>query len=60
MRIENCIPLEKGVVGNDKYWVPKYIADSQDAKVLWLWVSSDNNASGYSYTSRAAKEQYAR
>ena len=57
---ESYIHLEKGVVNKDKYWVPKYVADAYDGKVLWLLVSSDDISKGYSYTTHPAKEQYAR
>lgn len=57
---ENYIRLEKGLVNKDKYWVPKYVADAYDGKVLWLLVSSDDIAKGYSYTTHPAKEQYVR
>ena len=56
---ENYVRLEKGIVNKDKYWVPKYVADAYDGKVLWLLVSSDDIAKGYSYTTSPAKEQYA-
>ena len=57
---ESYVRLEKGVVSKDKYWIPKYVADAYDGKVLWLLVSSDDVAKGYSYTSHPAKEQYSR
>jgi hypothetical protein len=57
---ENYIRLEKGVVNKDKYWIPKYVADAYDGKVLWLLVSSDDVAKGYSYTTHPAREQYTR
>jgi hypothetical protein len=55
---ENYVRLEKGVVNKDKYWVPKYVADAYDGKVLWLLVSSDDVARGYSYTTEPASGQY--
>ena len=58
--VPNYIRLEKGVVSKDKYWIPKYVADAYDGKVLWLLVSSDDVARGYSYTTQPAKEQYTR
>ncbi|MEW6603716.1 MAG: hypothetical protein AB1351_03385 [Thermoproteota archaeon] len=57
---ENYIRLEKGFLNRDKYWIPKYVADAYDGKVLWLLVSSDDIAKGYSYTTHPEKEQYAR
>jgi hypothetical protein len=55
---ENYIRLEKGLVNKDKYWIPKYVADAYDGKVLWLLVSSDDVVKGYSYTTHPEKEQY--
>src|SRR5690554_2052927 len=55
---ENYIRLEKGLVNKDKYWIPKYVADAYDGKVLWLLVSGDDVAKGYSYTTHPEKDQY--
>ena len=52
--------LEKGIVGKDKFWIPKYVADAYDGKALWLLVSSDDVAKGYSYTTQPAREQHVR
>lgn len=57
---ENYIRLEKGLVNKDKYWIPKYVADAYDGKVLWLLVSGDDVAKGYSYTTHPEKDQYTR
>ncbi|HEX7033411.1 MAG TPA: hypothetical protein VF172_10470 [Nitrososphaera sp.] len=55
---ENYILLEKGLVNKDKYWIPKYVIDAYDGKVLWLLISSEDVAKGYSHTSHPEKEQY--
>ncbi len=55
---QNYIRLEKGIVNKDKLWIPKYIADAYDGKVLWLIVSNDDLAKGYSYTTQPTREQY--
>jgi hypothetical protein len=47
---QNSIRLEKGIVNKDKPWIPKYLADAYDGKVLWLVISNDDLAKGYSYT----------
>ncbi|MEP0825869.1 MAG: PRC-barrel domain-containing protein [Nitrososphaera sp.] len=57
---ENYVRLEKGTVNKEKYWIPKYVADAYDGKVLWLLISSDDVAKGYSYTSHPEREQYSR
>ncbi|MDQ3717618.1 MAG: hypothetical protein M3298_01645 [Thermoproteota archaeon] len=55
---QNYIRLEKGVVNKDKLWIPKYLADAYDGKVLWLVIGNDELARGYSYTTEPAREQY--
>jgi hypothetical protein len=53
------IRLEKGIVNKEKSWIPKYLADAYDGKVLWLVISNDDLARGHSYTTEPAREQYA-
>jgi hypothetical protein len=55
---QNYIRLEKGLINKDKWWIPKYVADAYDGKVLWLLISSDDLAKGYSYTTEPSGEQY--
>ena len=55
---QNYIRLEKGIVNKDKLWIPKYLADAYDGKVLWLIISSEDLTKGYSYTTQPSKEQY--
>ena len=55
---QNYICLEKGIVNKDKLWIPKYLADAYDGKVLWLIISSEDLAKGHSYTAQPSKEQY--
>jgi hypothetical protein len=55
---QNYIRLEKGIVNKDKSWVPKYLADAYDGKVLWLVISNDDLSRGYSYTTEPNTEQY--
>ena len=57
---QNYLLVEKGLVSKDKVWVPKYVADAYDGKTLWLLVSSDEAAKGYSFEEQPAREQYAR
>ncbi|MGH9925753.1 MAG: hypothetical protein ACRD5B_10285 [Nitrososphaeraceae archaeon] len=47
---QNYIRLEKGIVNKDKSWVPKYLVDAYDGKVLWLVISNDDLARVHSYT----------
>ena len=44
---QNYIRLEKGIVNKDKLWIPKYLADAYDGKVLWLIISSEDLTKGY-------------
>ena len=55
---QNYIRLEKGIVNKDKSWVPKYLVDAYDGKVLWLVISNDDLARGYSYTTEPNAEQH--
>jgi hypothetical protein len=55
---QNYIRVEKGIVNKDKSWIPKYLADAYDGKVLWLVIGDDELAKGYSYTTEPAREQY--
>jgi hypothetical protein len=43
---QNYIRLEKGIVNKDKSWVPKYLVDAYDGKVLWLVISNDDLQGG--------------
>ena len=58
---QNYIRLEKGIVNKDKSWVPKYLVDAYDGKVLWLVISNDDLGRGYSYiTEPDAERAYTR
>jgi hypothetical protein len=39
---QNFLCLEKGKMKKDKFWIPKYVADAYDGKVLWLLVNKDD------------------
>jgi hypothetical protein len=55
---QNYIRLEKGIVNKDKSWIPKYLTDAYDGKVLWLVISNDDLAKDNSYTTEPDREQY--
>ena len=55
---QNYIRVEKGIVNKDKSWIPKYLADAYDGKVLWLVIDDDELVKGHSYTTEPAREQY--
>jgi hypothetical protein len=56
---ENYLQLVKGTTHEDSFWIPKYVVDAYDGKVLWLLVSSDDFKS-YAYSAEPEPEQYAR
>jgi hypothetical protein len=55
---QNYIRIEKGMLNKDKSWIPKYLADAYDGKVLWLVISNDDLAKGYSYTTEPDRKQH--
>jgi hypothetical protein len=55
---QNYMRVERGIVNKDKSWIPKYLADAYDGKVLWLVVDDDELAKGHSYTTEPAREQH--
>lgn len=55
---QNYMRVERGIVNKDKSWIPKYLADAYDGKVLWLVIDDDELAKGYSYTTEPAREQH--
>ena len=38
---QDFLRLEKWTVKKDKFWIPKYVADAYDGKVLWLLISEE-------------------
>jgi len=46
---ENYIRLEKGSIKKDKFWIPKYVADSYDGKHLWLLINEEELHSMHVY-----------
>jgi hypothetical protein len=46
---ENHLLLEQGRVLKHKFWIPKYVADAFDGKVLWLMLSEEEVRSRYQY-----------
>lgn len=55
---QNYMRVERGIVNKDKSWIPKYLADAYDGKVLWLVIDDDELAKGHSYTTEPAREQH--
>jgi hypothetical protein len=57
---QNFLRLEKGTVKKDKFWIPKYVADAYDGKVLWLLIGEEEILDKYHHGSEPPSEQYAR
>ena len=57
---QNYIYVEKGTFSKEKVWIPKYIADAYDGKVLWLLVTKDDFTKSYVYGEEPPAQQYAR
>jgi hypothetical protein len=55
---QNYIRLEKGSVKKDKYWVPKYYADSYDGKILWLSEGEEEVRSKFRYGKEPSPDQF--
>lgn len=55
---QNYIRLEKGRVKKDKFWLPKYYADTFDGKVLWLLEDEDVIQSSFHYGKETPSEQF--
>jgi hypothetical protein len=46
---ENHLLLEQGRVHKQGFWIPKYVADAFDGKVLWLMLSEEEVRGRYQY-----------
>jgi hypothetical protein len=57
---QNFLRLEKGTVKKDKFWIPKYVADAYDGKVLWLLISEEEILGKYHHGAEPPGDQYAR
>jgi hypothetical protein len=57
---QNFLRLEKGTVKKDKFWIPKYVADAYDGKVLWLLIDEEEILGKYHHGSEPPGDQYAR
>jgi hypothetical protein len=54
----NYIKLEKGTIKKKQFWVPKYLADAFDGKVLWLLTSEEETRAKFQYGEEPPIEQY--
>ena len=46
---QNHLLLQKGKVLKERFWIPKYIADAFDGKILWLLLSEEEVRGKYQY-----------
>jgi hypothetical protein len=56
----NYIRLEKGTIKKEKFWVPKYLADAFDGKVLWLHTGEEETRAKFQHGEEPPVEQYER
>ena len=56
----NYIRLEKGTIKKEKFWVPKYLADAFDGKVLWLHTGEEETHAKLQHGEEPPVEQYER
>jgi hypothetical protein len=57
---QNYIKLEKGTIKKEKFWIPKYLADAFDGKVLWLLAGEEEIRAKFQYGEEPPVEQYER
>jgi hypothetical protein len=57
---QNYIRLEKGTIKKEKFWIPKYLADAFDGKVLWLLAGEEEIRAKFQYGEEPPVEQYER
>lgn len=57
---QNYIRLEKGTIKKDKFWIPKYLADAFDGKVLWLLTGEEEIRAKFQYSEEPPIEQFER
>ena len=55
---QNYFRVEKGRVKKDKFWIPKYYADSYDGKVIWLSEEEESLRSKFHYGKEPPQEQF--
>ena len=58
---EEYLLLQKGTVHKEEFWIPKYISDVFDGKILWLLLSEEEVRGKYQYGKEPpTNEKYAR
>jgi hypothetical protein len=46
---DNYIHIKKGIIHKESFWIPKYVADAFDGKILWLLLSEEEVRGRYQY-----------
>ena len=61
---DNYIQIKKGTIHKESFWIPKYVADAFDGKILWLLLSEEEVRGRYQYgeepsagTKKGSKEE---
>ncbi len=58
---ENYLQLQKGKLHKQRFWIPKYVADAFDGKILWLLLSEEEIRGKYQYGKKIpTAEKYAK
>ena len=57
---QNHFLVERGTFNKEKNWIPKYVADAYDGKVLWLLVTKDDFIKSYVHGEEPPAQQYMR
>jgi hypothetical protein len=55
---QNYVRLEKGKVNKNKFWIPKYFADTYDGKELWLLATREEIESRFHFGKEPTPEQF--
>ena len=57
---QNYLRVDKGMINKDKTWIPKYVADAYDGKVLWLLVTSEDIMKNFIFGEEQPIQEYGR
>jgi hypothetical protein len=55
---QNYIRVEKGHIKKDKFWIPKFLADAFDGKMLWLLASVEEIQRRFQYNKEPSADQF--
>jgi hypothetical protein len=55
---QNYIRVEKGHIKKDKFWIPKFLADAFDGKMLWLLASAEEIQRRFQYNEEPSADQF--